>query len=159
MNAWKICLLSMAFFVCIMPVSAFSGTGSGTESDPFVITNVYQLQEMNENPLASYVLENDIDASITVTWNDGAGFIPIREFNGRFDGKGHVIKNLYIRAGDCVGLFGRALENAVIKNCGLENVNVAGSRYVGALVGYSKATILNCYSTGFVSGQYHVVDS
>ena len=38
------------------------GAGSGTEEDPYVITNVYELQEMADGLGACYVLGNDIDA-------------------------------------------------------------------------------------------------
>jgi hypothetical protein len=39
----------------------FSGTGSGTESDPYIITNVDQFQEMNDDLTAWYALGNDIN--------------------------------------------------------------------------------------------------
>lgn len=56
---------------------AFSGTGSGTEQDPYIITNVYELQQINSELDACYELANDIDASDIRYWNDKAGFIPI----------------------------------------------------------------------------------
>lgn len=53
-------------------------TGSGTLLDPYIITTVEELQQMQEAPTACYKLGNNIDASDTINWNDGAGFIPIR---------------------------------------------------------------------------------
>ncbi|MHC4455659.1 MAG: hypothetical protein ACYS0I_01000 [Planctomycetota bacterium] len=40
----------------------FSGSGSGTEGDPYVITDAYELQEMQDDLGAWYVLGNNIDA-------------------------------------------------------------------------------------------------
>jgi hypothetical protein len=102
---------------------AFSGTGSGTESDPYIITNVNQLQEMNNDLDACYGLGNDIDASNTVSWNGGEGFVPIGSDTGTFsgvcDGQGHCISNLYEnRYGilNYVGLFGYTSSSSEIKN-------------------------------------------
>ncbi len=58
---------------------AFSGKGSGTEQDPYIITNVYEIQQINSELDACYELANDIDASDIRYWNDKAGFIPIGE--------------------------------------------------------------------------------
>jgi len=49
---------------------SFSGNGSGTEEDPYQITNVHELQEMNDDLSAYYILMNDIDASETREWKD-----------------------------------------------------------------------------------------
>ena len=51
-------------------LQAFSGNGSGTEEDPFQITNVKQLQEIEDDFDAHYILMNDIDASETKFWNN-----------------------------------------------------------------------------------------
>ena len=41
------------------------------------ITNVTELQNINDDPTQDYILGNNIDASATSTWNDGAGFLPL----------------------------------------------------------------------------------
>jgi hypothetical protein len=69
---WDLC-------VNVSHPNGFSGVGSGTEGDPYIITNVYQLQEMNYDLSAWYELGNDIDATDTVNWNGGAGFKPIAQ--------------------------------------------------------------------------------
>ena len=51
--------------------------GSGTLGDPYIIQDVTDLQNMNLDLAAHYVLGNDIDASETLTWNDGEGFVPL----------------------------------------------------------------------------------
>jgi len=43
------------------------------------ITNVTELQAMQDNVAEDYVLSNNIDASATATWNGGLGFDPIGE--------------------------------------------------------------------------------
>lgn len=76
------------------------------------ITALWQLQligRIDAYPLdGTYWLMNDIDASPTIEWNDGAGFVPISmptnleespenfPFMGIFDGRGHKISNIYI---------------------------------------------------------------
>ncbi len=143
-------------------VEAFSGAGSGTEQDPYIITNVYQLQEMYYDLYAWYELSNDIDASATINWNEGAGFLPIgndpNKFKGYFDGKEHTITSLHINRPDTngVGLFGWTDSGCEIKNVGLINADVVGgNEWIGGLVGYNRGgTITNCYSTGSVSSNW-----
>ncbi len=138
---------------------AFSGAGSGTEQDPYIITDVYQLQEMNNDLTAWYELGNDIDASDTINWNDGAGFDPVgpqyTPFTGYFDGKEHKIRSLFINRPDTnyIGLFGTADEGSEIKNIGLVNVDITGKSKTGSLVGQILGShIVNCYSVGSVDG-------
>lgn len=51
--------------------------GDGSRENPYRITNVVELQAMSGNLEGRYRLANDIDASSTASWNDGAGFEPI----------------------------------------------------------------------------------
>ncbi|MDL2124702.1 MAG: peptidase A26, partial [Deltaproteobacteria bacterium] len=84
----------MIFLMLLLDGAAygFSGSGSGTANDPFIITTCIQLQEMKNDLSAYYVIANDIDCSGTSNWNDGAGFEPIGKifpfnFTGIFDGQ------------------------------------------------------------------------
>ena len=148
-------------------VYAFSGAGSGTEFDPYVITTVAQLQEMNNELDAWYVLGNDIDASETSGWNSGQGFNPIGEggnpFTGHFDGQGYIIRNLYINRPleYQVGLFGSFGESgfsADVQRVGLVDVDITGDKYVGGFAGQNRygSTITCCCVTGSVSGNEKV---
>jgi hypothetical protein len=77
-------LITSTFLIFIPKIEAqkrFSGKGSGTPWDPYVITNVKQLQEMKYDLKAHYVLGNDIDASETKNWNNGQGFEPIGDID------------------------------------------------------------------------------
>jgi hypothetical protein len=165
-------LLTSTFLIFIPKIEAqnrFSGKGSGTPNDPYVITNVKQLQEMKYDLKAYYVLGNDIDASETKNWNNGQGFEPIGDydnpFTGSFDGRGYKIYNLYINTTrDFVGLFGVVGEvgrlvdkEGIIKNVGLENVKISSTgNFVGGLIGINWGIVSNCYSTGSVSGNNQV---
>ncbi len=127
------------------------------------IYNVYDLQNMSKDLNGNYALANDIDATITKTWNGDAGFVPIGNenapFNGTFDGRGHKIINLWINRSsqDYVGLFGYTTKNTVIENVGLVNVSVSGNYFVGGLVGLNDGMVNNSYVTGSVSGNHGVV--
>lgn len=130
-------------------------TGAGTKTDPCVITNVTQLQAMNKGLTLSYVLGNDIDASSTKTWNNGAGFAPIANFSGTLDGQGHDITGLTIKrpTTNKVGLFS-LLKNATIQHLNLDAAAVQGRTYTGALVGEGNAsTISDVHVSGVVKGE------
>jgi hypothetical protein len=153
--------LTSTFLIFIPKIEAqnrFSGKGSGTPDDPYIITNVKQLQEMKYDLKAYYVLGNDIDASETRGWNNGQGFEPIGDyhnhFTGSFDGKGYKIYNLYINTTLWhVGLFGYVGEEGIVKNVGLENVKISSTGLdVGGLIATNRGTVSNCYSTGSVNG-------
>ena len=105
-------------------VWGFSG-GSGTEQDPYVITNVTELQSMQNDLGAYYELGNDIDASDTQSWNGGEGFEPVGPFTGSFDGRGYTIENFHIDRIDVryQGLFG-FLDGAVVNNVHFNNANI-----------------------------------
>ncbi|MGB2809508.1 MAG: GLUG motif-containing protein [Sedimentisphaerales bacterium] len=141
---------------------AFSGSGSGTEADPYVITTVQQLQEMQDDLNAYYLLGNDIDASDTKTWNGGQGFLPIgttlNPFTGTFDGQRHMISSLFINRPTTneVGLFGCIGDGAVVCNVGLAEVDITARINSGSLVGYSGgSTVCNSWSSGSVRGSHN----
>ncbi len=141
---------------------AFSGSGFGTEEYPYVITDVYQLQQMQDDLDAYYILDADIDASDTANWNDGEGFKPVGPwaegdtgyFKGTLDGKGYSIDGLYINRieDDAQGLFA-VLSGATIKNVNLTNATVSGNVYVGTLAGAAgrESVITRCWATGTVT--------
>jgi len=134
--------------------------GSGTETDPFVITTDYELQAIDKNGSTRgkhYTLGTNIDASGTDQWNGGDGFAPIGNetdaFSGSFDGSGYLISELSVsRTTDSVGLFGEIADDGRIENVGLESINISGDSDVGGVVGSSSGEIETVYVTGDVDG-------
>jgi hypothetical protein len=137
--------------------------GDGTSSNPHVVTTLDELQAVQGDLSAHYVLGNNINASETDTWNSGAGFTPIGNytdpFSGNFDGQGYSVDGLYINTPNTnsVGLFG-SVNSSDIKNIGVTNLDIQGDTYVGGLVGYNKGStnITNSYSLGSVTGDIDV---
>ena len=126
-------------------------------------------------------------------WNSGHGWLPIgidtRDYSAVFEGNGHIVRNLYIdstlenqsaateyhmnhqNSGTrispaSVGLFDGLAAGGVIRNVGLESVNVSrkvaclpqdalescwGPIYVGGLVGHSRGEISGSHVSGVVS--------
>ncbi|MEL0168578.1 MAG: YDG domain-containing protein [Pseudomonadaceae bacterium] len=147
--------------------------GNGTETNPYQLTDIFGVQGFASHTLLNshLVLANDIDASGTMNWNAGAGYLPIGNsgananyFTGSLDGQGHVINGLtiYRPYSSYIGLFG-ATSNSTISNIGLTNVSINGGSYVGGLIGYGYnggmagsllGNISNSYVTGTVTGRY-----
>ncbi|URZ17432.1 fibronectin type III domain-containing protein [Clostridium felsineum] len=126
-------------------------SGSGTEADPYIISTVQQLQNINYNLSAHYKLQNDIDLS-GLNWTPiGNNSVP---FVGVLDGNGHAIKNLSMnRLGlELNGLFG-SMSNATVKNLTLSNVNIIGGKHIGAISGNVTGTskIDNCSVDGVIN--------
>lgn len=148
----------------------FLGTGTAVAQDTTEISTVEELQNMEEDLDADYVLVEDIDASATQDWNDGAGFDPVGdfesgenlEFNGTFDGNGHTISNLYIDRPDedFVGLFGVVAgpDQATVENVVLEDIDVTGDGNVGSIAGVNniRGDIQNVDVTSVVNGGTNV---
>lgn len=120
----------------------FAG-GTGTEADPFRIETAEHLQNTVFFLDAHFIQTDDVDASETATWNDGAGFLPIGTlggppFTGRFDGNDHVITGLTVDRPeiDGIGLFGH-LGEAEVDDVTLVDAEITGNELVGGLVGRS----------------------
>jgi len=91
------CTKGMGTFGMVVVGLLLLGSGAAALT---TITNVAGLQAMQSNLSEDYVLGNDIDASNTINWNSGAGFVPVgtlaSSFMGSFDGNGFTITGLYI---------------------------------------------------------------
>ena len=119
----------------------FGGSGSGTESDPYLITNEDELFDVRNDLSAHYKLMADLDLTEWIAeespkdgWNPiGNSTTP---FRGVFDGNYHTIKGLFINRPNIsnVGLFGYIYE-ATIVNTAIINPIIKGNSNVGAFVG------------------------
>ena len=134
--------------------------GTGTESDPYTIGTLEQLEAFRNSvnagettynaPGVWVALTDDIDLAGT-TWERGIGDGINATYDGIFDGKNHAVKNLNmtLKADEvnylCGGLFGYTYGAAAIKNLVIENANITftaaetGKQYhnVGILVGFA----------------------
>jgi hypothetical protein len=112
--------------------------GSGLSNDPYEITTVCELQAMNADLDAAYLLGDDIDAFQTPEWNDGKGFTPIgatESFTGSLDGLFRAIGGLTINRSGDAGLFASVGATAEIERLDLVAADVRGADRVGALAG------------------------
>lgn len=133
--------------------------GSGTEEDPYMIHNAFELARaiasggMNVYNRLYYKLACDIDASGT-TWitQDSisiSGTIRYKyiEFGGQLDGDGHVVSGVSVGDDQSVGLIPILAKTGVVKNLHVRNsCFISGSEYAGAIVGENKigAQIIGC---------------
>ena len=157
-------------------VKKLNGTDAHTDYDYMRVHDVYELQHMDANRtnaavtgsdkkiIGKYMLANDIAASETQDW-DG-GFQPIGSsdnsmgaFTGRFDGVGHTITGLTIKAPtDSFGRYSRGMfgytKQAVIENVSLKDASVSGTQQVGGIVGAAEegSVIRNVSFSGEVHG-------
>ena len=117
-------------------------TGSGTVADPFLISTCDDLQAIPDNTGQGVVfwLANDISCSATAGWNSGAGFMPIQNFQGTLDGRGHTITGLTINlpGDDEVGLFGQLIAGNVF-NLHLSGGSIVGNNTAGSIAGIAEA--------------------
>lgn len=144
-----IALLLCAAIVKPSSVHAYAGSGSGTANDPYIVTTCEELQSMNDNTTATYILANDIDCAATTTWDGGAGWTPIgpfaSKFSGTLDGAGHAVSNIYMSrvATSAFGIFAY-VQNATIKNIAIYGSITDESQNglcMGGLAGYSMDTL------------------
>ena len=131
------------------------GGGSGTETDPYIITTPAHMQALasevnsgrNKYRDTYFRLDADLDFS-GITFNgigipdntDPTGYL---EFGGFFDGNGHTISNLQIQKpnNDCKGLFNVIGGGARVENLTLANSRIEGKTYVGGIVGYMNGSV------------------
>jgi hypothetical protein len=124
------------------------------------------LNATRNNLAGHHTLMNDLDSNTdgyeelaSPTANGGKGWQPIGAWGGGFtgslDGRGYEIRSLFIARpdGENVGLFGVVDGTGVVRNVGVIDADVSGGDYrVAVLTGTNRGSILNCYSTGSVSG-------
>ena len=157
-----------AMFVCCMATSfaQFSGSGSGTKDDPYLVMNPIQLNQLR-NLLSKkdvyFKLMADIDLMEFIDDEyPSQGWLPIgtssSPFKGILDGNGKTISGLWINRSstDYVGLFAN-LDGGTVKNLTLKGGSIVGKDRVGLLSGFvSNVTVENCTISGSVSGSSYV---
>jgi len=134
--------------------------GSGTEYDPYIIASMADLywfnrqaNEQKETFSGQYLLQTaDIDMGEVKRWNKGAGWKPIKTFDGFYDGAGYVLDSLYISSSGKynIGFFARL--NGNLTNLGFTNADVTAGDYSGIVAGRSYGTIVRCFAKGTIEG-------
>ncbi len=127
-------LISVASVACLV-VSSLSLylPAKASASSPIAISTCTQLQNMDQDLTADYVLTKDISCYGSGSWNSGAGFSPIglaesgTTFTGTFNGQGHTISGLTINRSttSAAGLF------YIIQGTTVQSVNFVGSSISG----------------------------
>lgn len=148
------CILLLIFPVSTL--AQYSG-GSGTENDPYQISNPADLDNVRNNLNAYFIQTADIELNVS-PYNTNLGWEPIGNnsdpFSGKYDGQNYSIDSLFISRGNTnlIGLFGETTFSSEIMNLSLNGVNVTGNESTGGLVGLNRSTIKNCTVTGSVTG-------
>ena len=151
-------IISSLFTVCLFSFPAYAqyGGGTGEPNDPYLIYTADQLNAIGAEPNdwnRHFKLMNDIDLNNYV----GTRFNSIgnsrKRFTGRFNGNGHLIRNLVITGQEpgAVGFFGHVTRGARIEQLGIVDAQVNGIETVGILAGENAGIITACYTTGSVT--------
>ncbi len=105
--------------------------GGGTVDNPYLISNIHHLINIQKNMDAHFKLTNDIDLSSMDNWEPIGGYYMESAFNGTLDGNGYKIKSLKrssvvpekdLRA--YFGLFSCIGSSGTVKNIVFDNVDV-----------------------------------
>lgn len=147
------------FIICaVLSIEAraqFSGSGNGTEADPYrIYTDIHLAQMANFLNQEGVVFElmKDVDLSSYISENSPSqGWMPIGvesiPFKGILKGNNHTISGLYINRpnNDNIGLFG-CVNGANIGNLTIKASSITGQNYVGVLCGnsYGQCSFTNC---------------
>ena len=135
------------------------GGGSGTASDPYIISNAQQLAYLAYmvnagNTYSGKYFEQTANIDLSAYYWEPIG-ASSHLFSGNYTANPFgVITNLYTKSDyDYAGLFGY-VKNATISNIGISGGYIEGGDYAGGLVGGADGTttITNCYNTGNVTG-------
>lgn len=135
-------------------------SGSGTETDPYIIATLEDLILFRDSVNAGETTYNAKNVYVALAANiDLAGieWSPIgsdknHAYVGIFNGQGKTVSNLYINNAnlDCAALFGYS-NGATIKNVNVKNVDIYAYSHVAAIVGHAyTGNIDNCHVSGTI---------
>ncbi|MBQ9769248.1 MAG: hypothetical protein IJW27_03485, partial [Clostridia bacterium] len=143
-------------------------TGSGSETDPFVITNGAELALAVSGgcsagscfELSTDIYLNDVSAKEWYKAETVNKWVSSSGFNGHIDGKGFIVYGLFSpddTASENAGLV-PVFSEGTVKNIGVRNAHVNAALNAGAIVGKTaiggKKIISGCFSDETVSVSY-----
>ncbi len=147
----RLCLFVAMLLTSLCSFAQFSGSGSGTASDPYLIYNETQLSQLSNFLGQSGVvfsLQNDLDLTSWIAENSPTqGWQPIgvesSPFKGVLLGNGYTISGLSISRSsqDYVGLFGN-ISGATISNLTLKCGAIKGGARTGVFAGNASSSTL-----------------
>lgn len=141
------------------PIEPILPTGSGTQTDPYIIASANNLLWVTDNNANNNgFLDKYFMQSADIVWE--GQWQPIGDsdykFAGNYSGNGHSIKGITITNSSVEnqGLFG--FNKGTIKNLSVAaDINGIGMN-VGGLVGTNNGTIINCYSMSNIVGKNEI---
>lgn len=152
----------VALLLTLEAFAQFSGQGTGTERDPYLVSNADELFEVRNDLNAYYKQTEDIDLGDWLKENGtDQGWAPIGTsaypFCGHYDGNMKIIKGLYIKrpTSSYVGFFG-FVQGANIKNMAFVNPKIEGGENVGTIIGllhYAGVVSNNIVCFGSITSQ------
>lgn len=111
---------------------SFAG-GNGTVGAPYQIEDCADLQAIDGNMSANYILINDIDCSAVSNFSQiGSTVIA---FTGTLNGQGYAVSDVSVST-TYAGMFGNIGSGATVENLGFKNPYIDGSTYSGVLTSY-----------------------
>lgn len=142
----------------VQDITGVSTLQSGKKYKITSAEGLKQLQQLvaagQDTTNVTIILANNVSMSGITDWtgigtNSRSGNI----FKGTFDGNGYTISNLTGKQ----GLFNSVGASGVVKDLGLENVNItgSGSSGTGGITGKLQGLVENCYVTGTISSGGH----
>jgi len=148
--------VSMDQDISIVAVFSIFDGGDGSAENPYQLSSVIQLQEIQNHLDSHFIQTADIDAVATATWNNGEGFEPVGDdvdfFTGSYDGGGFSIDGLAINRPQesRVGLFGH-INGGSVSNILLQAIDIAGNDRVGGVVGINEGDIDSVSVQGLIT--------
>lgn len=134
------------------------------------ISTIEELYAIRNDPSGNYILMNDIDLTDATAEggsynNTGHGWTPIEEFSGTLDGNGYRIIGMHIYGEmpesenySYAGLFAELTYGAVVKNLGMEKVDIdVSAEFAGAVAARtddSGVDIDGCYASGTIKNSH-----
>ncbi len=165
--------------VMLETVNPTAFRGSGTQDDPYLISDKDDLIKLNDGVVNNaqnyegdyFVQTNDIDLENATDFvGVGADGVSSHNFAGTYDGQGYTIHRLNIAgvglnaqgqaqaslSRQRAGFFGYLGAAAVVKNLNIAaDCHFYAYDYVGAIAGYNKGTIENCRNYADVTAAHN----
>ncbi|MHC4169512.1 MAG: Hint domain-containing protein [Planctomycetota bacterium] len=116
------------------------------------------LGETPEDYDKHFILTADIDLDPNLPGRRVFDSAVIGSLSGVFDGNDYTISHLTVTGDRNPGLFGRVGYEATVKDVGVVDIRItaAGFGGVGGVVGENRGYVIQCYSSGTITGVYDV---